>query len=128
VLITVGCQTPWRAEDFRATGLPFVVADIPGYQLDCTYADVGVIFLQYRDVAGQNLVIDASINRRPDPAATAAQTRGFALAGGHYLYVGRPARSGNSDDRRALPDGITVRPVSATYLAAYPTSYTSLPD
>jgi hypothetical protein len=129
VLITVGCQTQWRAEDFRATSLPFVVADIPGYRLHGTYADVGVIFLAYRDVSGQGMSLDATIARSrtaytdADPGA-----RCFDLASGHRLCIARPFRGGNYGDQAELPAGITVRPVSAAYLASFPVSGTSLPD
>jgi len=129
VLITAGCQTQWRAEDFRATGLPFVVADIPGYRLESTYADVGVIFLAYRDVAGQGMWLDATISRsRTAYTDSDPGTRCFDLASGHHLCIAPPFRGGNYGDRGTLPAGITVRLVSATYLASYPVSGTSLPD
>jgi hypothetical protein len=129
VLTTVGCQTQWRAADFRATGLPFVVADIPGYRLRGTYADVGVIFLAYRDVAGQGMSLDATIARsRTAYTDSDPGTRCFDLPTGHLLCIAPPFRGGNYADRDTLPAGITVRPVSATYLASYPVSGTSLPD
>lgn len=129
VLVTVGCQTQWRAEDFRATGLPFVVADIPGYRLHGTYADVGVIFLAYRDVSGQGMSLDATIARSRTAYTDADPgVRCFDLASGHFLCIARPFRGGNYGDQAELPAGITVRPVSAAYLASLPVSGTSLPD
>lgn len=129
VLITTGCQTQWRAEDFRATGLPFVVADIPGYRLHATYADVGVIFLAYRDTSGQRLSLDATIARSRTAYTDADPgTRCFDLETGHRLCVARPIHGGDYTDRRELPAGITVRPVTAAHLASFPVSGTSLPD
>jgi hypothetical protein len=124
----VSCQPLWRAEDFRATGLPFVVADVPGYRLTGTYADVGVIFLEYRDVDGQGMVLDASIGRRSCPANPEPDSRCFDVSGGHHLSVGPPYAIGNFGIRAPIPGGITIRPVSAVYLGSYPVGWTSLPD
>ncbi|MEV6491186.1 hypothetical protein AB0M20_21620 [Actinoplanes sp. NPDC051633] len=137
VSTAAGCQTAWRAEDFRATGLPFVVAEVPGYRLTGTYADVGVIFLQYREVAGTG-VLDATISRRTceaaaeeqkrHPGALAPGVRCLDLPDGHHLSVGPPHPPGYPGDTAPIPAGIAVRQVSAVHLASFPVSSESLPD
>jgi hypothetical protein len=38
VLVTLGCQTRWRAQKFEAVGLPLYVPEAPGYRLTGTWA------------------------------------------------------------------------------------------
>jgi hypothetical protein len=123
-VIAVSMQTPWRAEDFRATGLPLVVADVPGYELTGTYADVGVIFLAYEDTGGARRQLDATIGR----GGCRAEQFCVALDGGYTLALDHPYLIGNYGVRDAVPTGITVRPVSARYLASFPVGNVSLPD
>jgi hypothetical protein len=127
VLTAVVSQTRWRAEDFRATGLPYVVADVPGYVLSGTYADVGAIFLAYRDVAGRGMQLDAVVSRGTCQAETRPQVQCLELTGGGHLAVGRPYERG-SGRQDATPTPVTVRPVTAEYLAAQPEGDVSLPD
>jgi hypothetical protein len=123
VVVAVSCQTPWRATDFRATGLPFYVADVPGFRLAGTYADIGVIFLSYQDTSDRLVWLDATISR----GGCAAEAC-FVLPKGHRLEIGRPYAAANSSLQKPLPTGITIHPVSATDLASYPVSSVSLPD
>ncbi|MFG1604737.1 hypothetical protein [Actinoplanes sp. NPDC049265] len=101
-----GCQPQWRGEDFTATGLPLVVADIPGHRLTGTYADKGAIILEY-DAAGSPLT--ATVSRHCESTVCVDLH-------GAYLGLTQP-----------MP-GVTVRPASATELGSYPVSWTSLPD
>jgi hypothetical protein len=142
VTVVMSCQPQWRGEEFRATGLPLAVADVPGYQLHGTYADTGVIFLAYRNVDGQDMVLHASINRGSctvdgrthfdEPSyldGLLPDARCFPLPSGHRLSVFRPTKIGNHGLRGAIPDGITIRSVSAVHLGSYPDRGTlTLPD
>jgi hypothetical protein len=123
------CQTRWRTEDFLATGQPFVVADVPGYRLDSTYADAGAIFLTYTDVAGRRMTLDAVIAETcTDYFGPAPGQRCLDLPGDHVLAIGVPHGIGNDAVRGTLPDVVTVRQVSAEYLAGFEVSVTSRPD
>ena len=104
-LTASACQPQWRGEDFTATGLPLVVADIPGHRLTGTCADVGVIFLEYD--RADSLVV--TIARRCEAAQCVD-------LGGCYLNIATPV------------PGVTVRRVSASDLGSYPVSWTSLAD
>jgi hydrogenase/urease accessory protein HupE len=123
VLTTAACQTRWRAEDFQATGMPYVVAEIPGYRLAGTYADTGAIRLAYDDTAGARKQIGASVLRRTCAARLERDRACIDLAGGYHLTIGDVYGA-----QEALPGGITVRAVPAAYLASFPTGDSVPPD
>jgi hypothetical protein len=108
-------QDHWRAEDFEATGLPFVVADVPGIALTATYADKGSIFLEYGRGALNGVITSG---------ACAAGKPCFTLLGGNCLSFGPPYLA----EQGPLPTGTVVRSVSAEYLASFPVGSLSLPD
>jgi hypothetical protein len=125
VLTTTSCQTAWRAEDFEATGLPYYVADVPGYHLSSTYADVHVIVLTYHADDVETVWLDAIISRYCSTVLGTSSC--IDLPDNASLGYGRPERGG-SGIRDPLPTGVTVRPVSATHLASFRTGISPLPD
>jgi hypothetical protein len=66
-LVALGCQERWRAENFRAVGLPLYLPEVPGYQLTSSYAGYrNVIMLLEKDPAHPQTShrIDVWISRR----------------------------------------------------------------
>jgi hypothetical protein len=133
VLTAAGCQRQWRQEDFAATGLPYVVADIPGYLLTGTYADAGAIVLTYRSATWPPTRLIATVSDRCNrvavagPHSTARNGACLGLPGGRELEVGRPFPVPGPGEAGEVPRGITVRAVPASYLAGFPLG-DSLPD
>ena len=125
VLTSTSCQTAWRAEDFEATGLPYYVADIPGYHLNSTYADEHVITLTYHADDAETVWLDAIISR--SCPTFVGRSSCIDLPGDVSLGYGQPERGG-SGVKDPLPTGVTVRPVSATHLASFRTGISPLAD
>jgi hypothetical protein len=125
VLTTTSCQTAWRAEDFEATNLPYYAADIPGYHLSSTYAEVNLILLTYRADDDRLVMLDAFLSRscttRPGEFSC------IDLPGDAWLGYGQPERAGRGI-KLPMPTGVTVRPDSATHLASFPTGASPLAD
>jgi hypothetical protein len=125
VLTSTSCQTAWRTEDFEATGLPYYVADIPGYHLNSTYADVHVIALTYHADNAETVWLDAIISH--SCSTVLGKSTCIELPGDVSLGYRQPERGG-SGILDPLPTGVTVRPVSATYLASFRTGISPLAD
>jgi hypothetical protein len=54
-LVTVGCQTRWRAQKFEAVGLPLYVPEVPGYRLTGSWAGRYSVSMTLAGPAGRRL-------------------------------------------------------------------------
>ncbi|MCY1144664.1 hypothetical protein OWR29_42260 [Actinoplanes sp. Pm04-4] len=124
-LLTWGLQHRWRAQKFEAVGLPLFVPQVPGYEVNRTWAGRYIVSMTLRPDDRSNHYLDAVIREnvrcRHDDTdrwvierETGPDALGLCLPGGAAMTVGPGYLT---PDLSPLFDRITVREVDGSVLA-----------
>ena len=138
-LVTLGCQTRWRAQKFEAVGLPLYVPEAPGYRLTGTWAGRYSVSMVLSGPSGRRLyaVIEGPGSERGGcgpggrPRLTTEAQDGtvgavFCLRDGAVLEL---VPGGGPASVAELLPVVTVREVDGSVLADHPdNSAMSEPD
>jgi hypothetical protein len=135
-------QLPWRANDFRAVGVPLLVPEVPGLELVGTHPgrySVSLALARHSPRPEPDRLVHGSIQPArtawpPDSCAGQGERRYvrrtqsggvtlvFCVRGGGYVLTVWSEDPGFALE--PLLDSVTLRPVSGTVLARFPDAYT----
>jgi hypothetical protein len=142
VAVERASQLRWRANDFRAVGVPLLIPEIPGLELAGAYAgrySVSLALVRRSQRPEPNRLVQGTIRPArtawpPDSCASGADRRYarrnqtgdvtlvFCVQGGKFVLTVWSEDPGLAIE--PLLGEITLRPVSGTVLAGFPAAYT----